>query len=86
MPENVMDQILAELKGSAVSHYPERGELRNVRIVGHTPKTDHYIYDIVVDFAQGSERLAAKVYRASRCGTDGARGCVRSRTPFISLS
>jgi hypothetical protein len=77
MAENVMEQILAELKGSATSHFPERGELRNVRIVGHTPKADHYIYDIVVDFAQGSERLASKVYRANRCGPDGARGSAR---------
>ena len=40
-------------------------ELRNVRVVGHTPKTDHYIYDIVIDFADSSERVAAKVYRST---------------------
>jgi hypothetical protein len=74
MAENVMDQILAELKTSASRFYPGRGELRNVRVVGHTPKTDHYIYDVVIDFAASSERLAAKVYRASRCGSHGARG------------
>jgi hypothetical protein len=77
MAESVMDQIMAELNSSAESHYPERGELRNVRIVGHTPKSDHYIYDIVIDFALGSERLAAKVYRANRCGPNGARGSAR---------
>jgi hypothetical protein len=68
-----MDQIVAELRRSATEHYPNRNELRNVRIVGHTPKNDHYIYDIVIDFADGSERLAAKVYRATKCGADGAR-------------
>jgi hypothetical protein len=74
MPESVMDQIVSELRRAGASHYPQQGELRNVRVVGHTPKNDHYIYDIVIDFAAGSERLAAKVYRASKCGAQGARG------------
>ncbi|HET9698095.1 MAG TPA: hypothetical protein VFP40_14575 [Terriglobales bacterium] len=73
MPENVMDTIVSELKRVGAGYYPQRGELRNVRVVGHTPKNDHYIYDIVMDFADGSERLAAKVYRASKCGQQGAR-------------
>jgi Phosphotransferase enzyme family len=73
MAESVMDQIVSELKRMGAECYPQRGELRNVRVVGHTPKSDHYIYDIVMDFAEGSERLAAKVYRASRCGGQGAR-------------
>ena len=52
MPESVMDQIVQELKRVASSYYPRRGELRAVRVVGHTPKTDHYIYDIVIDFSR----------------------------------
>lgn len=83
MAENVMDQIVSELKRSGSSFYPERGELRNVRVVGHTPKTDHYIYDIVMDFADGSERVAAKVYRASKCGLQGAKG--RAKTESTNL-
>ena len=55
MAENIMDQVVAGLKGSAREYYPQHGELRNVRVVGHTPKTDHYIYDIVIDFDDGSE-------------------------------
>lgn len=35
-------------------------------MVGHTPKSDHFIYDIVMDFAGSSERLAAKVYRGGK--------------------
>jgi hypothetical protein len=73
MPETVMDHVVQELKRTGSNYYPERGELRNVRVVGHTPKSDHYIYDIVIDFADGTERLAAKVYRASKCGQQGAR-------------
>jgi hypothetical protein len=78
MPETVMDQIVLDLKRTGSSFYPQRGELRNVRVVGHTPKNDHYIYDIVIDFADGSERLAAKVYRASKCGQLGARNMAQT--------
>jgi hypothetical protein len=74
MAENVMDQIVATLRQDGAKYYPQRGELRNVRVVGHTPKTDHYIYDIVIDFAEGCERVAAKVYRAGKCGPLGAQG------------
>jgi hypothetical protein len=77
MAENVMDLVVAELKNSVADYYPQNGELRNVRIVGHTPKSDHYIYEMVVDFARSSERLAAKVYRASRCGSEGAQALAR---------
>jgi phosphotransferase family enzyme len=83
MAENVMDQIVAELRRSGQEHYPQRGELRNVRIVGHTPKNDHYIYDIVLDFIDGSERLASKVYRPSKCGAQGVRE--RARTEAANL-
>lgn len=68
MAENVMDTIVAGLKAVATEHYPQYGELRNVRIVGHTPKSDHYIYDMVIDFAAGSQRVAAKVYRSAKPG------------------
>ncbi len=74
MPENVMDHIVSELRQNGVNYYPQHQEVRNVRVVGHTPKADHYTYDIVVDFANGSERVAAKVYRNSKCGARGACG------------
>ena len=73
MAENIMDQIVAALRQDGATLYPGRGELRNVRVVGHTPKTDHYIYDIVIDFVDGSERVAAKVYRGSKGGPGAAR-------------
>jgi hypothetical protein len=66
MAESVMDQVVANLRENAARYYPSRSELRNVRVVGHTPKSDHYIYDIVIDFANGSERVAAKVYRPTK--------------------
>ncbi len=78
MAENVIDQIQAELKNSVAQLYPNAGELRNVRIVGHTPKSDHFIYDICIDFANGTERVAAKVYRNSKCGQQGAKAVART--------
>ena len=74
MPENVMDHIVNELRQNGAQFYPQHNEVRNVRVVGHTPKSDHYTYDIVIDFADGSERVAAKVYRNGKCGVRGARG------------
>lgn len=84
MPETVMDQIVGELKASGASHYPQHSELRNVRVVGHTPKSDHYIYDIVIDFADGSERLAAKVYRSAKLGQQGARNMAKAELENLS--
>src|SRR5436853_2992109 len=66
MAENVMDQIVADLRQQATTLYPNRGELRNIRVVGHTPKSDHFIYDLVADFANGTERMAVKVYRSGK--------------------
>ena len=68
MAETVLDQILVELRHAAAQRYPHRGELRNLRVVGHTPKSDHFIYDVCADFADGSEKLAVKMYRANKCG------------------
>ncbi|ABF43199.1 hypothetical protein Acid345_4199 [Candidatus Koribacter versatilis Ellin345] len=68
MAESIMDQVVANLRENAARYYPHHADLRNVRVVGHTPKSDHYIYDIVIDFSDGSERTAAKVYRSKAAG------------------
>jgi len=80
MPENVMEQIAGELRSKGAEFFPERGEPRAVRVVGHTPKTDHFIYDLVADFQDGNERMAAKVYRASKCGHAAARSLAEAET------
>jgi hypothetical protein len=72
-----MEQIVSELRANGAQYYSGRGVPRNVRVVGHTPKSDHYIYDMVVDFEDGSERVAAKVYRPNRCGPKGAHAMAR---------
>ena len=68
MAETVLEQILDDLRSQAVTHYPQRGDFKNLRVVGHTPKNDHFIYDVCIDFAEGSERVAIKIYRAGKCG------------------
>ncbi len=68
MSESVMDHVVADLRENAGRYFPSHSELRNVRVVGHTPKSDHYIYDIVIDFVNCSERVAAKVYRSKASG------------------
>jgi hypothetical protein len=73
MPENIIDQIALEIRSRGAEWYPERGEPSAVRVVGHTPKPDYYIYELVVDFADGAERLAAKLYRTNKSGQAAAR-------------
>src|SRR5260370_16794290 len=68
MAETVLDQILADLRKTAVTYYPNRGELKNLRVVGHAPRNDHMIYDVCADFFEGSERMAVKIYRPGKCG------------------
>lgn len=63
MADNVLDQIVGNLRSSGSTYFPRRSEVKAVRVVGHTPKPDHYIYEIVLDFAQRSERVNAKIYR-----------------------
>jgi hypothetical protein len=82
MAENAVSELLAELKRGAADYYPRRGEVRNVRVVSHAPKRDLCIYEIVVDFAAGSERLAAKVYRA---GPGNQRAQNRARQELDNL-
>src|SRR5579872_3220965 len=66
MGEHLIDQLMDELRSAVSRLYPQNGKLRNLRVVGHTPKPDHYVYDVVADFDHGSERLAAKIYRQAK--------------------
>jgi hypothetical protein len=72
MPDSTLDQIVSTLQTSSSTYFPGRPEAKGVRVVGHTPKPDHYIYEIVLDFPQGSERVNAKIYRA-KTGSSGSR-------------
>lgn len=69
MPDNALDQIVGDLRSSGSTYFPQYSDVKAVRVVGHTPKPDHYTYEIVVDFTDGSERVNAKLYR----GKSGSR-------------
>jgi hypothetical protein len=84
MSETVLDQILADLRMNAEKHYPKHGALRNVRVVGHTPKNDHFIYDASVEFAEASERVALKIYRSGKCGGN-AKGVARQENTNLQF-
>src|SRR5260221_11720526 len=73
MAETVLDQILVDVRSNAAKHYPEHGELTNLRVVGHTPKNDHFIYDASMEFPDGSERIAIKIYRPGHGGGNAQR-------------
>lgn len=77
MAENLIAQLVDEIRFAVPRFYPANGALRNIRIVGHTPKTDHYVYDLVADFDHTSTRLAAKVYRQTK-GNGSARQLARN--------
>lgn len=84
MADTILEQILADLRTHAAEYYPRHGELRNVRIVGHTPKNDHFIYDASVEFGEANERVAIKVYRSSKCGGN-AKGVARQETANLEF-
>src|SRR5215472_10348062 len=72
MADTALEQILDDLRRSVATYYPKQEELKTLRVVGHTPKADHMIYDVCADFPQGSERMAIKIYRAGRCANPKA--------------
>lgn len=70
MADNTLDHIVDELRSSGSKYFPQHSEVKAVRVVGHTPKPDHYTYEIVVDFIDAGERVNAKLYR----GKSGSKG------------
>lgn len=71
MAENTLEQIVEDLRSSGSKYFPQHSDLKGVRVVGHTPKPDHYTYEIVVDFLSRGERVNAKLYR----GKGTVRAC-----------
>jgi hypothetical protein len=63
MADSPLDHIVDHLRSSGSGYFPQHAEVRTARVVGHTPKPDHYIYEIVLDFPDVSERVNAKIYR-----------------------
>jgi hypothetical protein len=63
MADNTLDSIVDHLRNAGRNYFPQHLEVKSARVVGHTPKPDHYTYEIVLDFPQISERVNAKIYR-----------------------
>ncbi len=72
MAENTLEQIVDELRSSGSKYFAQHSDVKAVRVVGHTPKPDHYTYEIVVDFVSGGERVNAKLYRG-KAGAKASR-------------
>ena len=78
MSDVVLDQIVDSLRSSGGGLFPEHSDLKAVRVVGHTPKPDHYTYEIVLDFADGSERVNAKIYRNGKASAQASRDLAKT--------
>ncbi len=68
MADNTLDQIVDYIRNSGCSNFPGHSEVNAVRVVGHTPKTNHNIHEIVVEFSHGWQRINAKIYRGKTAG------------------
>jgi hypothetical protein len=77
MAESTLDLIVSDLRSSGVKYFPQHSDVKAVRVVGHTPKPDHYIYEIVLDFPDGGERVNAKLYRGKNGGRSAQDSALR---------
>ena len=68
MSESPLDQIVNDLRSSGSKYFQQHSAVKTARVVGHTPKPDHYTYEIVLDFPDVSERVNAKLYRGKNGG------------------
>jgi hypothetical protein len=84
--DNVLDQIVGTLRKSGSQLFPEPSGVLAVRVVGHTPKPDYYIYEIVLDFDRASQRVNAKIYRGGRSTSLGPRGLAKNETQNLHFA
>ena len=77
MSDSALDQIVDDLRNFGSKYFPQHSDARMGRVVGHTPKPDHYTYEIVIDFPDGSERVNAKIYRGRGNGRTPQEAALR---------
>ncbi|HUK43311.1 MAG TPA: hypothetical protein VLW48_02590 [Candidatus Bathyarchaeia archaeon] len=77
MSDSALDQIVDDLRSSGPKYFPVHSEVRAARVVGHTPKPDHYTYEVVLDFPDRSERVNAKIYRGRSNGRSPQESALR---------
>ena len=49
MPDSALDLIVEDLRSSGSKYFPQHSDVKTARVVGHTPKPDHYTYEIVLE-------------------------------------
>lgn len=85
MADNSLEHIVDHLRSSGSAYFPRCPEIKFARVVGHTPKPDHYTYEIVLDLADGSERVNAKIYRGRNNGRN-PQELARSETQNLQFA
>jgi hypothetical protein len=86
MSDSVLDRIVDGLRNSDSQHFPEHSGLKDVRVVGHTPKLDYFTYEIVLDFDRGSERLSAKIWRAGKSALGTSQALARNEAQNLRFA
>ncbi len=84
MADSPLDHIVDQLRSSGSSYFPQYSEVRSARVVGHTPKSDHYIYEIVLDFPDACERVNVRIYRG-KSGQRSAQELARNETQNLQF-
>jgi hypothetical protein len=77
MADSALDQIVSDLRSFGSRYFPQHAEAKTARVVGHTPKSDHYTYEVVLDFPDGSERVNAKLYRSKNGSRSAQEAALR---------
>ncbi len=86
MSDSVLDQIVDALRNSGSQHFSEHSGLKDVRVVGHTPKVDYCTYEIVLDFERGSERLSAKIWRTGKAASADVQAPARNEAQNLRFA
>lgn len=84
MADSPLDHIVDHLRRSGSTYFPQYSEVKSARVVGHTPKPDHYIYEIVLDFPDANERVNAKIY-LGKSGQRSAQELARCETQNLEF-
>ena len=86
MSDSALDRIVDGLRHSGSGYFPEHPELRDIRVVGHTPKVDYCTYEIVLDFDGSSERVNAKIWRTGKSAPGGPQALARNEAENLRFA
>jgi hypothetical protein len=81
--EGKIEAIAAEIQSAAAEWYPGKGDAKAVRLVARTPRRNHHVHELVIEFEQDQERVAVKLYRGGRRGAAEARRVAEAETEHL---